>query len=134
MQEFTEAISSIISDSLGGATVVFLENEVRDIEVGIHDYEFGIKQPVQFDIFAAQSGEKNDHSGNIESVLNYEYLISSLNSSISSRRFNLLENLADDIIGRVMLPEEVRAASVKITKLGIPEVKGGIGCSVTRIK
>ena len=134
MQEFTEAISSIISDSLGGATVVFLENEVRDIEVGIHDFEFGIKQPVQFDIFAAQSGEKNDHSENIESVLNYEYLISSLNSSISSRRFNLLENLADDIIGRVMLPEEVRAASVKITKLGFPEVKGGIGCSVTRIK
>lgn len=134
MQEFNEAISAIISESLGGATVVFLENEVREIDVGIHDYEIGNTQTVRFDIYAAQSGKTNHNSDTIESVLNYEYLLSSLNSSISSRRFNILENLAHEIIDRVLLPEEVRAASVKITKLEIPDIKGGLGCSLTRIK
>ncbi len=134
MQEFSEAISSIISDSLGGATVVFLENEVREIEVGIHDYEIGKEQQVRFDIYAAQSKSKNSESDTIENVLNYEYLISSLNSSLDSRRFNLLENLASDIVRRVLAPEEVGAASVKITKVGIPDVAGGLGCSVTRVK
>ena len=133
MTSHTDAIANILS-SYEGVTTLFLEDVVRDVDIGVYEHEVGSPQPVKFDIYVLISGVKNPESDNISAVLNYEYLLQSLEEVLSSRRFSLLESLASTILGTIMVPESVEAASVVITKIDVLEGDGRLGCSMTKIK
>ena len=70
----------------------------------------------------------------IADVLNYEYLLNALENVVELPRFGLLEQMADELLDSVMLPEPVIAATVKITKTSVPGVEGSLGCCITRFK
>jgi dihydroneopterin aldolase len=111
-----------------------LEDIVRDVDIGVHDYEIGNPQRVRFDIYVLISGVKNPENDAIEDVLNYEYLLDSLEEVLSLGRFSLLESLANHLINSISEPESVKAASVVITKLDILDGDGRLGCSMTKTK
>jgi len=129
-----DALSSALSESSGDVTIIFLEDAVREIEVGIHDFEHDTRQSVRFDIYAVQSGSQTPEDDDIAHVLDYEYLQTALDSVISRGRFGLLESLASELLDEILAPPMVMAASVKITKQDIPDFEGELGCSVTRLK
>ena len=70
----------------------------------------------------------------LKEVLNYEYLIESLDDVLSLGRFSLLETLAHRLLEEVSIPNSVKAASVVITKLDVLNGDGTLGCSMTKIK
>ncbi|MDP6661684.1 MAG: dihydroneopterin aldolase [Candidatus Thalassarchaeaceae archaeon] len=129
-----DALSSALSESSGDVTIIFLEDAVREIEVGIHDFEHDTRQSVRFDIYAVQSESQTPEDDDIAHVLDYEYLQTALDSVISRGRFGLLESLASELLDEILTPPMVMAASVKITKQDIPDFEGELGCSVTRLK
>jgi dihydroneopterin aldolase len=133
MTSHTDAITSLLS-SYQGVTTLFLEDIVRDVDIGVHDYEIGNPQRVRFDIYVLISGVENPENDVIEDVLNYEYLLESLQEVLSVGRFSLLESLANRLINSISEPENVKAASVVITKLDILDGDGRLGCSMTKIK
>lgn len=134
MAELADALSTLVSQTSGEASIVFLENSVRDVDIGIHDYEKGSTQPVRFDIYVAHSGNPMSKNSGIADVLNYEYLLNALENVVELPRFGLLEQMADELLDSVMLPEPVIAATVKITKTSVPGVEGSLGCCITRFK
>ena len=134
MAELADALSTLVSQTSGEASIVFLENSVRDVDIGIHDYEKGSTQPVRFDIYVALSGNPTSKNSGIADVLNYEYLLNALENVVELPRFGLLEQMADELLDSVMLPEPVIAATVKITKTSVPGVEGSLGCCITRFK
>ena len=134
MAELADALSTLVSQTSGEASIVFLENSVRDVDIGIHDYEKGSTQPVRFDIYVAHSGNPTSKNSGIADVLNYEYLLNALETVVELPRFGLLEQMADELLDSVMLPEPVIAATVKITKTSVPGVEGSLGCCITRFK
>ena len=134
MAELADALSTLVSQTSGEASIVFLENSVRDVDIGIHDYEKGSTQPVRFDIYVAHSGNPLSKNSGIADVLNYEYLLNALENVVELPRFGLLEQMADELLDSVMLPEPVIAATVKITKTSVPGVEGSLGCCITRFK
>ena len=134
MAELADALSTLVSQTSGEASIVFLENCVRDVDIGIHDYEKGSTQPVRFDIYVAHSGNPTSKNSGIADVLNYEYLLNALENVVELPRFGLLEQMADELLDSVMLPEPVIAATVKITKTCVPVVEGSLGCCITRFK
>ena len=134
MAELADALSTLVSQTSGEASIVFLENSVRDVDIGIHDYEKGSTQPVRFDIYVAHSGNPTSKNSGIADVLNYEYLLNALETVVELPRFGLLEQMADELLDFVMLPEPVIAATVKITKTSVPGVEGSLGCCITRFK
>ena len=134
MAELADALSTLVSQTSGEASIVFLENSVRDVDIGIHDYEKGSTQPVRFDIYVAHSGNPMSKNSGIADVLNYEYLLNALETVVELPRFGLLEQMADELLDFVMLPEPVIAATVKITKTSVPGVEGSLGCCITRFK
>ena len=73
MTSHTDAITNLLS-SYKGVTTLFLEDIVRNVDIGVHDYEIGNPQRVRFDIYVLISGVKNPENDIIEDVLNYEYL------------------------------------------------------------
>jgi dihydroneopterin aldolase len=129
-----DALVSVLTKSSEDVTVIFLEDAVREIVVGIHDFEQNASQPVRFDIHAVQSGPQRPVGEDIDQVLDYEFLQTTLDSIIARGRFGLLESLASELLDELLTPTLVVAASVKITKLEIPDCKGDLGCSVTRLK
>ncbi len=112
---------------------VFLESAIRHIDIGIHNFEVGHPQRIQFDIFVAVDSNRELVNDDIDNALNYEYLIEIIDSKIQGKRVSLLETLAYDILEDVLLPEKVVAATVIVTKLDILD-SGKIGCSVSRLK
>ena len=77
MTSLTDAITNILS-SYKGVTTLFLEDIVRSVDIGVHDYEIGNPQRVRFDIYVLISGVEDPENDIIEDVLNYEYLLNSL--------------------------------------------------------
>ena len=61
---------------------IFMENVVRTVDIGIHDYEIGNPQKVSFGIYVALEKFGKLSSDDIDQVLNYEYLIKILDSKI----------------------------------------------------
>ena len=133
MTSHKDAITSLLS-SYKGVTTLFLEDIVRDVDIGVHDHEIGNPQRVRFDIYVLISGVKNPENDIIGDVLNYEYLLDTLEKIISGVRYSLLESLANKILDSILEPQSVVAASVVITKLDVLEGDGRLGCSMTRIK
>ncbi len=122
-------LDSIISNQ---STILFLEEEIREIEVGIHEYEKGIKQSVKFDVIVVVS--ENSQDTNSPDFLNYEFLKQSLDSVLLNRRYELLETIANTLIEKLLEHNNIEAASVRISKLEIPGISGNLGCLVTKSK
>ena len=74
MTSHKDAISNLLS-SFDGVTTLFLEDIVRDVDIGVHDFEIGNPQKVKFDIYVMLSEVRNPENDKLEEVLNYEYLI-----------------------------------------------------------
>ena len=134
MPDLEGALSGLVSLTYGKANIIFLENAVREIEVGVHEYEFGSKQSVVFDIYVAHATEDESQFLKIEDVVDYEYLLDSLDQVIGIGRFGLVEQLADELLDYVKSPIQTIAATVKITKIEVPGAKGELGCCLTRVK
>jgi len=111
---------------------IFLESVIRKMDIGIHDYEIGNPQRIEFNIYVVVKNDNKIFGDNIEEVMDYEYLIEIINSKIE-RRFSLLETLANEILEDVLSPEKVMGATVTISKLDIID-SGKIGCSISRLK
>lgn len=133
MTSLTDAIANVLS-SYQGVTTLFLEDIIRSVDIGIHDYEIGNPQRVRFDIYVLITGVDVPENDIIDDVLNYEYLLNSLEKVISRGRFSLLESLANNLLDLILEPESVEVASVIMTKLDVLEGDGILGCSMTRTK
>ena len=133
MTSHKDAITNLLS-SYSGVTTLFLEDVVRDVDIGVHDFEIGNPQKVRFDIYVMLSDILNPNNDDLNEVLNYEYLIDSLDDVLSIGRFSLLETLANRLLAEISAPTSVKAASVVITKLDILDGDGRLGCSMTKIK
>ena len=117
-----------------GVTTLFLENVVREVDIGVHDHEFGTPQRLQFDIYVMLSGVSEPSADEIGEVLDYEYLISALDKTLEMNRAALLETLANRLLDRILEPNSAEGASVILTKLDVLEGDGQLGCSMTRLK
>jgi dihydroneopterin aldolase len=133
MTSHTDAIAHLLSSSQG-LTTLFLEEIIRDVDIGVHDHEIGNPQRVRFDIYVLIPDIQNPENDSIDEVLNYEYLIDSLEQVLCLGRFSLLETLANNVLDKILMPNCVEAASVVLTKLDVLDGDGQLGCSMTRIK
>ena len=113
--------------------IIFMEDVIRNIDIGIHDYEKGVLQRVSFDLYVKISMSNNIFDDDINNVLNYEYLIKILDSIIDNNRFSLLETLGKCIMDEVLSPNQVQGATVVISKIDILK-SGKIGYSMSRNK
>lgn len=132
MTSHSDALIRMLEDGKE-ASSLFMEGVVREVDVGIHPHEIGSPQRVRFDVHVIM---ENLHVGgdSIDEVLDYEYLVASLDRVLKMDRPALLETLATRLIDEVITPSEVAAASVSATKLDALSDEGRLGCTMTRVK
>ena len=132
MTSHSEALIRMLEEGKE-ASSLFMEGVVRQVDVGIHPHEIGSPQRVRFDIHVILE-DAQAVGDSIDEVLDYEYLVASLDRALGMGRPALLETLATRIIDEVIAPSEVAAASVSATKLDALFEEGRLGCTLTRIK
>ena len=115
-----------------GRTVIFLRELFREVDIGIHAHEIGHPQKLRFDIEVSIPGSGPPKSDRIIDVIDYEYLLESIEDSINGSRLSLLESLGSRILDRLMVPLQVSEASVRITKMDVLEGDAKFGCEMTR--
>ena len=133
MSGHSEALMQLMAQTQG-VTTLFLENVVREVDIGVDDDELGTPQRLQFDIYVMLSGVSEPSADEIGEVLDYEYLISALDETLEMNRAALLETLANRLLDRILEPNSAEGASVILTKLDVLEGDGQLGCSMTRLK
>ena len=114
-------------------TTFRLEEVVVELDIGAHDYEMGVKQPVRFDIEVLLEGAEKPSKDEIGDVLDYEYLHRSIEKA-TSRRNALMETIASSILESILLPEKVVAGVVCLTKISPMGFDGKFGCTLARVK
>ncbi len=127
-------IQDLLEESSGGITRLFLEDVVRELDIGIHMHEMGSLQQIRFDVHIWLDGTEMPTSDTIDSVLDYEYLDAAIDRVTSGVRTGLLETMASNLLDDIMSPPEVIAASVRLTKLNVKGFDGKFGCSMSKIK
>jgi len=132
MTSHSEALIRMLKSDKA-ASSLFMEGVVREVDVGIHLHEIGSPQRIIFDIHVILE-EAETGADSIGEVLDYEYLIASLDRVLEMKRPALLETISARILDEVMAPIEVAAASVSATKLDVLEDDGRLGCTITRVK
>ena len=134
MTKTTSYLSSIVGnlDSKGWTTLC-LEEVVIDLDIGAHDYEKGVKQPIRFDIEVLLEGAETPINDHIGDVLDYEYLYNSIESATSQRN-TLMETIASSILETILAPENVVAGVVCMTKTSPLRFDGKFGCTMGKIK
>ncbi len=115
-----------------GKTLIFLRELIREVDIGIHTHEIGCPQRLSFDIEVSTLGSEPPISDRITDVVDYEYLLESIEDSISGTRLSLLESLGSRILDKLMIPLQVYEASIKITKMDILEGDAKFGCHMSR--
>lgn len=115
-------------------TTIFLRDLVRKVDIGIHPHEIGQPQSVRFDIDVTIPGSDTPNFDDIAEVLNYEYLLESIESTIKGVRVSLLESLGSIILEKLMKPPQVLSATVQITKMDVLSGDGTLGCRMSRMR
>lgn len=109
---------------------IFVNNYVKEIEIGAFRSELGRTQRVEFNVWLDIEPPIYGLSDNVEKVLSYEVIIEAINSELEKRRFNLLETLAEKIAARCLKEARVLRVQIKIEKLD--RIPGSLGIFITR--
>lgn len=131
MDQNSDGSSHFNVEKRPGKTVIFLRELFREVDIGIHAHEIGHPQRLRFDIEVLTLGSV-PISDRITDVVDYEYLLESIEDSISGTRLSLLESLGSRILDKLMIPLQVHEASIKITKMDILEGDAKFGCQMSR--
>lgn len=112
-------LDQLIENALANATgenvfIYRLEGVKMQVEIGIHDYERGVRQQVLVDVVTLVDKDWKGED-DIASVVDYDYILNGL-KSLEDRQFDLQETLCAEILEIALEPDPVAAAQVTTRK------------------
>ncbi|GLK51374.1 dihydroneopterin aldolase [Maricaulis virginensis] len=113
-------LDQVIENALASATgedvfVYRLEGVKLDVEIGIHDYERGVKQRVLVDVVTLVS-KAWCGTDDIATVVDYDYILNGI-KALGEKQFDLQESLCGTILDIALEPAAVAAAQVTTRKV-----------------
>jgi len=111
-----QVIENALANASGEDVFVYrLEGVKLDIEIGIHDYERGVKQRVLVDVVTLVS-KAWCGTDDIATVVDYDYILHGI-KALEDRQFDLQETLCGVILDLALEPAAVAAAQVTTRKI-----------------
>ncbi len=101
-------------------------------EIGVFETEYGHKQRLKFNIFLTVDYGNMSRADNLSDVLSYEIILEAINRSLSGKRLNLLETLADNVATFCLEYNEVTSVEIQIEKMD--RIDGSLGVRLVRKK
>ena len=111
-----QVIENALANASGEDVFVYrLEGVKMDVEIGIHDYERGVKQRVLIDVVTLVN-KAWCGSDDIATVVDYDYILRGI-KALEARQFDLQETLCGVVLDLALEPATVAAAQVTTRKV-----------------
>ena len=113
---------------------VIIKDLTLKIFVGIHKFEKKKKQRVKFNIEILTNPHVTPNNKDLDSILNYEEIVSKIEKIAYQKHHELLEDLAEKIFDIIFRNKLVKRINLKIEKLDILKKTKSVGIEVSKSK
>ena len=113
---------------------VIIKDLILNISVGIHNFEKKKKQRVKFNIEILTNPYVIPNNKDLNSILNYEEIVSKIEKIAYLKHYELLEDLAENIFNMIFRNKLVKKINLKIEKLDILKKTKSVGIEVSKSK
>jgi dihydroneopterin aldolase len=112
--------------------IIFLRELKIDTLIGVYEWEKRVPQTLQIDLEIALPNSRACQTDDIKDALNYADIVRHLQKVLTSRHFNLLEALAEQI-AQILL-NDFNAPWVKVSVAKLQAIRGSrmVGISIER--
>ena len=108
---------------------IYVKDFKKTIEIGAFQEERSIMQDVLFHVEVELEPQRTNLDI-VDDILSYDVIVDAINDTLASKRYNLLETMAEDIAARILRQNQVHSVSVSIEKLG--RIDGKLGITIVR--
>ena len=113
---------------------VIIKDLILNISIGIHDFEKKERQRVKFNIEILTNPYVIPNNKDLNSILNYEEIVSKIEKITYLKHHELLEDLAEKIFDMIFKNKLVKRINLKIEKLDILKKTKAVGIEVSKSK
>jgi dihydroneopterin aldolase len=113
---------------------VLITDLVFNTSIGIHDFEKEKEQQVKFNIEIDINPLLKVAENNLDSIVNYETVISKIKSITQKKHYNLLETLAEEIFSNLFLSKNIIKIKLRIEKPEIIKNTSSVGIEIIKKK
>jgi len=111
---------------------VIITDLIFNTSIGIHDFEKEKEQKIKFNIEIDINPLLRAAENDLNSIVNYESVISKIKSITQKKHYNLLETLAEDIFSNLFLSENIIKIKLKIEKPEIIKNTSSVGIEIIK--
>ena len=111
---------------------VLIKDLIFNTSIGIHDFEKKQKQQIKFNIEIDINSSLKPSNTNLNTIVNYEDVISSIKILTQKKHYDLLEVLAEDIFLNLFKNKNIIKVKLKIEKPEIIENTTSVGIEITK--
>ena len=113
---------------------VIIKDLILNISIGIHNFEKKKRQRVKFNIEILTNPYVTPNNKDLNSILNYEEIVSKIEKIAYLKHHELLEDLAEKIFDMIFKNKLVKKIKLKIEKLDILKKTKSVGIEVSKSK
>ena len=113
---------------------VIIKDLILNISIGIHNFEKKKKQRVKFNIEILTDPYVSPNNKNLNSILNYEEVVTRIEKLVNLKHHELLEDLAENIFNILFKNKLVKKINLKLEKLDILKKTKSVGIAVSKTK
>ena len=111
---------------------VIIRDLVFNTSIGIHDFEKKKKQQIKFNIEIDINPLLKAAENDLNSIVNYESVISKIKLITKKKHYNLLETLAEDIFFDLFLSKNIIKIKLRIEKPEIIKNTSSVGIEIIK--
>ena len=113
---------------------ILVRNLILKISVGIHGFEKKKKQRVKFNIDINIDPNLIPNDNDLDSIINYEEVIKSIEKITNKKHYPLLETLAEKIFLKLFENRKVKKVKLRLEKLDILKNTSSVGIEIEKSK
>jgi len=113
---------------------VIIKDLILKISIGIHNFEKKKRQRVKFNIEILTNPYVTPNNKDLNSILNYEEIVSRIEKITYLKHYELLEDLAESIFNIIFKNKLVKKINLRLEKLDILKKTKSVGIEVSKSK
>ena len=95
---------------------VFIKDFIIQEIIGVHEHEKTKKQKIKFNIVVNVNQSTVPDEKDIKSIVDYEKITNKLENLVKNKKYNFLENLAEDSFKEIFEDKRINSVKIKIEK------------------
>jgi dihydroneopterin aldolase len=101
--------------------IIKIKNLEVNCNIGVYDWEKTFDRKLIINVEMHSLNEKSCRSDDVKDTLDYQIIYDNIKKIIATKKYNLIENLAHDILEMICLQDMISFAQVEIDKMKIFE-------------